>query len=164
MPSATSMSAGAAASSAAAAVTNFSRTRPDASWMELPAFTALREANVPTPKGIAAVSPPTTVTHSSGMPRASAAICANDVSCPWPWLHAPGATVAWPEASSLTGGPPAGPLVRPDRGALHVAGEADAAVDAALAEPRLFGAQRFVAYRAQRVLERGLAVAAVVDQ
>ncbi len=73
--------------------------------MELPAFTALREAKVPTPNGMAAVSPPTTVTQSSGMPRASAAIWANDVSCPCPWQQAPVATTARPAASSLTVAP-----------------------------------------------------------
>ena len=83
-PSLTSMSAGAASRSAAAASAILSLTLPAATWIELPAFTALREANVPTPKGMAAVSPPITVTQSRGMPRASAAICANDVSCPCP--------------------------------------------------------------------------------
>jgi len=105
IPSVTRTSAGAASSNAAAAATSLSFTRPEASWIELPALTALREAKVPTPNGIAAVSPPTMVTASSGMPRASAAIWANDVSCPCPWQQAPVATTAWPEASSRTVAP-----------------------------------------------------------
>jgi len=52
---------------------SFVRTSRHASTIELPAVTALRLANVPTPNGTAAVSPPMTVTHSSGTPRASAA-------------------------------------------------------------------------------------------
>ena len=105
MPSLISMSSAAASSNAAAAALSFSCTLSAAMWIELPALTALRLAKVPTPKGIAAVSPPTTVTHSSGMPSASAATWANEVSCPCPWLAAPVATTARPEASSLTAAP-----------------------------------------------------------
>ncbi len=94
VPSAISTSPGAASKSAAAAATSLSLTRPAATWIELPAFTALRLAKVPMPNGMAAVSPPITVTHSIGMPRASAATWANEVSCPWPWLAAPVATTA----------------------------------------------------------------------
>ena len=81
--------------------------------MELPAFTALRLAKEPIPNGMAAVSPPTTVTHSSGMPSASAATCANEVSCPCPWLHAPVATTARPERSMRTLAPSYGPMAVP---------------------------------------------------
>ena len=44
--------------------------------MALPAMTMLRLAKVPTPKGIAAVSPPTMVTSAGVTPSASATICA----------------------------------------------------------------------------------------
>src|SRR5437870_5588119 len=77
-------SSGAASRSRAAARTSFARTAVAASWTELPAFTALRLAKVPTPKATAAVSPPTTVTQSTGTPSASAATWANVVSWPWP--------------------------------------------------------------------------------
>ena len=98
---------------AAAAACSFSRTWRAATWIELPALTALRLANVPTPKGIAAVSPPTTVTHSIGTPSASAATCANEVSCPCPWLAAPVATTACPDASIRTVAPSYGPIAVP---------------------------------------------------
>ena len=104
-PSTISTSAGAASSSAAAASASLSRTLPAATWMELPALTALRLAKVPMPKGMAAVSPPTTVTQSSGTPRASAATWAKEVSCPCPWLQAPVATTARPDASIRTVAP-----------------------------------------------------------
>ena len=81
-PSSISMSSGAASSSAAAARTSFVRTSRHASTIELPAVTALRLANVPTPNGTAAVSPPMTVTQSIGTPSASAATWAKLVSCP----------------------------------------------------------------------------------
>ncbi len=74
------MSSGDASSSAAAAFTSFARTCWHASAIELPAVTPLRLAKVPTPKGTVAVSPPTTVTCSSGTPSASAHTWANDVS------------------------------------------------------------------------------------
>jgi hypothetical protein len=81
--------------------------------MELPAFTALRLANVPTPNGIAAESPPITVTQSSGMPSASAATCANVVSCPCPCAHAPVATTARPVESIRTLALSYGPIAVP---------------------------------------------------
>ena len=81
--------------------------------MELPAFTALRLANVPMPNGMAAVSPPITVTQSIGIPSTSAATWANEVSCPCPWLAAPVATTARPEASIRTVAPSYGPMAVP---------------------------------------------------
>ena len=101
-PSSISTSAAEASSSAAAAATSLPFTWAQASTIELPAVTALRLAKVPTPKGTAAVSPPITVTHSIGTPRASAATCAKLVSWPWPELTAPVATTTRPERSSLT--------------------------------------------------------------
>src|SRR4029453_16304308 len=96
--------------------------------MELPAFTALREAKVPTPNGMAAVSPPTTVTQSRGMPRASAGIWAKGGSCPPP-----------------RGEPHRGALVGPDGRAFHVAGEADTAIHALGSQLLLLRAKRVVA-------------------
>lgn len=40
---------------------------------------------VPRPNGVLSVSPCTTSMSSGGMPISSATICANVVSCPWPW-------------------------------------------------------------------------------
>src|SRR4029450_4525701 len=137
--------------------------------MELPAFTALREAKVPTPNGMAAVSPPTTVTQSRGMPRASAAIWAKDVSCPCPWLQAPVAPPVPPAAPSPPRAPPSvepprGPLVGPDGRAFHIAGEADAAIHALGAQLLLLRAKRVVARGGQRRLEARLEISAVVDE
>ena len=106
-------SSGAASRSRAAARTSFARTAVAASWTELPAFTALRLAKVPTPKATAAVSPPTTVTQSSGTPSASAATWANVVSWPWPAEAAPVATLTRPARSSLTVAPSKGPIPVP---------------------------------------------------
>src|SRR4029077_20174213 len=75
--------------------------------------TALRLANVPTPKGTCAVSPPTTVTQSSGTPSASAATWAKLVSCPCPELIAPVATSTRPARSSFTLTPSNGPMAVP---------------------------------------------------
>ena len=104
-PSSISMSSGAASSRAAAARASFARTSRHASAIELPAVTALRLAKVPTPKGTAAVSPPITVTQSSGTPRASAATWAKLVSWPCPELTAPVATITRPWRSSFTVAP-----------------------------------------------------------
>ena len=49
----------------------------------------LRLAKVPTPRSIAAVSPWMTRTCCMGTFSASEITCANDVSCPWPWLCEP---------------------------------------------------------------------------
>ena len=108
-----STSAGAASSRLAAARTSFSFTCAAASTIELPAVTALRLANVPTPNGTAAVSPPITVTQSIGTPSASAATCAKLVSCPWPELTAPVATVTCPARSTFTVTPSNGPIAVP---------------------------------------------------
>src|SRR5256886_3028271 len=100
-PSSISTSSGAASSSVAAARTSFVRIRWHASAIELPAVTALRLAKVPTPKGTAAVSPPVTVTQSSGTPRASAATWAKPVS----WARPP-KSFAHGAAPSLRAPPP----------------------------------------------------------
>ena len=107
------MSASEASSTAAAAFTTRARTVRAASAMELPAVTPLRLAKVPMPNGTAAVSPPVTVTHSSGTPRTSAQIWANDVSWPWPELTAPVATTTRPARSSVTRAPSNGPIAVP---------------------------------------------------
>ena len=107
------MSSGAASSNTAAARVSFVRTSRQASAIELPAVTALRLAKVPTPKGTAAVSPPMTVIQSIGTPRASAAIWAKLVSCPWPELIAPVATSTRPARSSFTVAPSKGPMAVP---------------------------------------------------
>ena len=112
-PSSISRSSGAASSSAPAAARTFARTWPAASAIELPAVTPLRLANVPMPNGTPAVSPPVTVTQSSGTPSASAATCANDVSWPWPEHTAPVATCTRPAASSVTRAPSNGPMAVP---------------------------------------------------
>ena len=44
---------------------------------------------MPIPNGMRAVSPCTTSIMPSSIPSRSATICANAVSCPWPWLWLP---------------------------------------------------------------------------
>src|SRR5262252_472939 len=104
-PSSISMSSGAASMSSPAARASLSRTRCDASLTALPPTTALRLANVPTPKGRAAVSALSTVTCAQDTPRASAASCANVVACPCPCEQAPVTTTTPPDASTATVAP-----------------------------------------------------------
>jgi starch phosphorylase len=66
---------------------------------------ALRLANVPMPKGSAAVSALSTVTCARGTPSASAVNCANVVACPCPCEQAPVTTTTPPEASTATVAP-----------------------------------------------------------
>jgi len=95
----------------------------------LPAVTPLRLANVPTPKGTPAVSPPVTVTQSSGTPSASAATWANDRLVALARAHGARATARGRgvegDARALEGA---------DGGTLDVAGDADAAPDPARAQ------------------------------
>ena len=85
MPSPTSRSSGAISiSSPAMALIRFSR-RFELSMMAAPAVTTEREAKVPAPNGISAVSPALKTTASGVSPKASATTCDIVVSSPWPW-------------------------------------------------------------------------------
>src|SRR5205085_193104 len=67
--------------------------------------TAARDANVPTAYPNRRVSPVTTSTSASGTPSSSAAIWANTVWWPCPWLVSPVATLTFPVVSMTTCAP-----------------------------------------------------------
>src|SRR3984893_13990162 len=53
------------------------------------------------PNGAVSVSPSSTTMSSAGMPSSWATICAQVVSCPWPWLFAPVRRMALPVMCTL---------------------------------------------------------------
>ena len=67
----------------------FSCTLSVALRMAVPPTATLRLPPVPLPICTAAVSPWRTTILSKSTPRWSAMICANVVSCPWPWAEVP---------------------------------------------------------------------------
>ena len=71
----------------------------------LPATTAVRLANVPTPQPNRRVSPVVTRMRSIGTPRSPATIWAKIVSWPWPWLARPVDTVTEPSIWTSTAAP-----------------------------------------------------------
>ena len=89
------------------------RTLTAAADTALPLITAAREANVPTPYLNRRVSPVVTVTRSTGTPSSCAAIWANTVSWPWPWVVSPVDTTTSPVVSTRTWPPSYGPTPVP---------------------------------------------------
>ena len=84
LPSASSMSSGAASSSAAQIFLAFSCTFSAARPTDSPPTASEREPYVPQPNGPWFVSPCSTSTFSGSIPSRSATICAKPVSWPWP--------------------------------------------------------------------------------
>ena len=91
----------------------FSATMRAATCIALPAVTAPRDANVPTPHGKRRVSPLVTSTSRTSTPSSSATTCAHTVACAWPWLGMPVAATTLPDTSTCTCAPSYGPTPVP---------------------------------------------------
>src|SRR5438067_8386538 len=84
-----------------------------ATCVALPAVTAPRDANVPTPHGNLLVSPLVISTSRMSTPSSSATTCAQTVACAWPWLGMPVAATTLPDTSTCTCAPSYGPTPVP---------------------------------------------------
>ena len=78
----------------------WSRTLRHAPATAPPAMTMERDAKVPMPKGLSALSPWRTEMRSGSMPSSSQATWARVVSRPWPWLWMPVSSTRVPSVMS----------------------------------------------------------------